>query len=455
MNKITIFFSLLIFLPNASFGVEGMDVDITYPLTPPEELFKGMEEWRYARTPPPSFSPIFDLTGETCRKLDYNIELTTGFAYLNTGQTIEAGRKELSIYDSTKTDYIKSSFHYKKDSLSIGYRNSSWYDLRKELLSFDSYITKEGKNYIGEIEINSNRFENRNDYCLSSSIHRFYDYGNMLSIGFTYSYSPFLIDREKVFQIKGKNRFAYEDYLFIIPGVKAEFISQTLFTPFLKTIYLVNKNVSLSVEVEGKSSETNLKSLYNFTYIVFPESLKTPLNLIKTSFEMNTVVDTSLVMKLNICARKTRESIFTTEKGSHLLSFENMDTTITFTTFLFYFKISRWIFSVNSNLTLGCTPFYKEKVPYFPRYQLSTDITLHPLKPLSFINNIKYVEGVYDGEGEEFAPYFILSSSFSFSIIKNVSLNTGVINVTDNRERFIGNVHFPGRIIKSGINVFF
>ncbi|TES91325.1 MAG: hypothetical protein E3J87_07995 [Candidatus Cloacimonadota bacterium] len=455
MNKITIFFFLLIFLPNAGFGVEGMDVDITYPLTPPEKLFKGMEEWRYARTPFPSFFPIFDLNGETNRKLDYNTEITAGFVYLNTRQTIKAGRKGLSIYDSTKTDYIKSSIYYKKDSLSIGYRNSSWFDLRKELLSFDSYLITEGKDYIGEIEINSNHFEKRNDYSLSSSVHRFYDYANMLSIGFMYSYSAFLIDREKVFQIKGGNRFAYEDYLFIIPGAKAEFISQTLFTPFLQTIYLVNKNVSLSVEVEGKSSETNLKSLYNFPYIVFPESLKTPLNLIKASFEMKTVVDTSLVMKLNICARKTRKSIFATEKGSHLLSFENMDTTITFTTLLFYFKISRWIFSVNSNLSLGYTPFYKEKIPYFPRYQLSTNITLHPLKPLSFINNIEYVGGVYDSNGREIDAYYIYSPTLELRIMKNASLNVGVLNVADCKERFIADVYFPGRIIKSGINVFF
>lgn len=455
MNKITIFFSLLIFLPNASYSVEGMDVDITYPLTPPEELFKGMEEWRYARTSSHPFSPIFDLNGETSWKLDYNTELIAGFVYLNTRQTIEAGRKGLSIYDSTKTDYIKSSFYYKKNSLSIGYRNSSWFDLRKELLSFDSYLTIEGKDYIGEIEINSNHFEKRNDYSLSSSVHKSYGYTNMLSVELTYSHFPFFVDREKRFQLKIKDRLAYEDYFFIIPGVKAEFISQTLFTPFLKTIYLVNKNVSLSVEVEGKSSETNLKSLYNFPYSVFPDSLKTPLNLIKASFEMNTVVDTSLVMKLNICARKARESIFATEKGSHLLSFENMDTTITFTTFLFYFKISRWIFSVNSNLSLGYTPFYKEKTPYFPRYQLSTDITLHPLKPLSFINNIKYVGGIYDRNGREIDAYYIYSPTLELRIMKNASLNVGILNVTDCKERFIADVYFPGRIIKSGINVFF
>lgn len=451
-----ILFPLIVsFLPIESFAVEGVDVNITYPLTSPIELFSEIEDWKYVKSSPHIFSPIFEFTGEINRELNTNSELITGFSYHNIRQTIEAGRRQLSIYDSTKTDYLKSSFHYKDDSLSLRYKNSSWFDIRKEIFSFDSYLTTEEKGYIGEISTSFKRFDKRNDYSISSRFHRLYGYENMLSIGLTYSYSSYLIDREKILQISIKDRFAYEDYLFIIPGVKAEFISQILYTPFIQTIYLINKNISLEGNLNGKSYETNVRSLYNLPYIFFPESLETPLNIIKGSIKMDVMVNNSFLMKVNICARKTKYPIVAIEKGNHILSYENMDTSITFTSFLADIKVSKGIITLNSNLSLGYTPFYKERVPYFPRYKLSMNIILHPFKPISFANNIQYIGRIYDSEGTEIKPYYIISSSFALRIMKNAFVNVGALNINDNRERFIADVHFPGRILKAGINIFF
>lgn len=446
---------ILIFLPIEIFAVEGVDVNITYPLTSPRELFSEIEDWKYVRSGPHIFSPTFEFTGETNRELNTNLELNSGFSYHNIRQTIEAGRRQLSIYDSIKTDYLKSSFHYKDDSLFLRYKNSSWFDVRKEIFSFASYLTTEGKDYIGEISTSFNHFDKRNDYTISSRFHRLYGYENMLSIGLTYSHSSYLVDREKILQVNIKDRFAYEDYLFIIPGIKAEFISQILFTPVIQTIYLINKNISLEANIDGKSYETNVKSPYNLPYISFPESLETPLNIIKGSIKVDVMVNNSFLMKINMCARKTKYPIVAIEKENHTLSYVNMDTSITFTSLLADIKVSKGIITINSNFSFGYTPFYKERVPYFPRYKLSMDIVLHPFKPISFVNNIQYIGRIYDSEGKEIEPYYIVSSSFALRIMKNASLNVGALNINDNRERFIADVHFPGRILKTGIKIFF
>ncbi|GAJ22890.1 unnamed protein product, partial [marine sediment metagenome] len=124
---------ILIFLPIEIFAVEGVDVNITYPLTSPRELFSEIENWKYVRSGPHIFSPTFEFTGETNRELNTNLELNSGFSYHNIRQTIEAGRRQLSIYDSIKIDYLKSSFHYKDDSLFLRYKKSSWFDVRKEI----------------------------------------------------------------------------------------------------------------------------------------------------------------------------------------------------------------------------------------------------------------------------------------------------------------------------------
>lgn len=456
MKRVAIYLILVfILIAQEIFAIEGMEVNITYPLTPPSEVFSEIEEWKYVRTPSHIFSPIFRFSGEANREFIYNVGLNTGFSYLNTSYTLHAERKALSIYDSTKTDCIKTSLHYKNDSLSLGYRNSSWFDLRKEVFSFTSYFTTESKNYIGEISTNLSQFEKINNYSLSSSIHKLYGYENMFTLGLAYFRSRYLMDREKMLQVEISNRFAYEDYLFAIPGMKAEFLSQTLFTPFIHTIYLINKNISFKAEVYGNLFETNLKNPYNLQYTTFPESLKAPVNLVKGVLEIDVVADTSFQIKTNICARKTKYPIVAVEKGTRFLSYENMDTTITFASLLFALKIAKEILTLNSSLSLGYAPFYEDNIPYFPGYQLTMDIGLHPLKGISLVNRVQYVGQVYDSNGREIEPYYIFSPSFGLRIMKNAFLDVGALNVTDYKERFIGDIYFPGRVIKSGIKIFF
>ena len=192
--------SLIILLPNTSYSIEGMDVNITYPFTPPTELFKDIEEWEYIKSTPP-LSPMFELTGEINRELDYNTELNIGFTHPNTNYAIYVGRKEFSIYDSTKTDFIGTSFQYNEDSISLRYRNTTWFDLRKEIFSFTSYLITEKDGYLWELFANTDRFDKNHDYTISSNLHRLYGYANMLSIRLGYSHSPYFVYRKRGGQI--------------------------------------------------------------------------------------------------------------------------------------------------------------------------------------------------------------------------------------------------------------
>jgi len=446
--------SLIILLPDTSYSIEGMDVNITYPFTPPTELFKDIEEWEYVKSTPP-LSPMFKLTSEINRELNYNTELNIGFTHPNTNYAIDVGRKEFSIYDSTKTDFIGTSFQYNEDSISLRYRNTTWFDLKKETFSFTSYLITEKDGYLWELFANTDRFDRNYDYTISSNLHRLYGYANMLSIGLGYSHSPCFVHRKRIFHIRISDRFAYEDFLFIIPGIKAEVISQTSFTPSLHAIYLINKYFSCEVKLDGKSYETDLNSNYSLPYITFPESLEAPLNLTNGTLQMNAVIDTSFLVKISICSRKTKQPIFGIEKGNHFLSYKNMDTTITFTSFLLNFKVLKNLFALNSDFYINYTPFYKQKLPYFPFYRLSMDIDLYLSKPISFLNNIQYVSQTYDGNGEEIESYYILCSTLELKILKNASMDVGVLNISNNMGRFIGDVYFPGRTIRSGVKILF
>lgn len=450
-----LFLSLIIFLPKASYSVEGMDVNITYPLTPPRELFGDIKSLQYVRSHTHTISPIFRYSGEINKDFNYNTGITTGFSYLKTQFIIEAEKRELSIFDCTKTDNIKSLFNNNEDSLSLQYKNTTWYGFGKEISSFVSYFVVEKDGNIGEFYSNLHHINKKNEYDISFNFHRLYGYANMLSVGFLYSRSTCLLDREKMLQVEIKDRFAYRDYLFVIPGIKAEFISLTLFTPFFHTVYLINKNISLKAKFDSKSYGSNIENTYHLPYITFPESLNTPVNIIKTSLEMETFVDTSFLTKICVSARKTQYPIIAVQEGRYLLSYENIDTTITFVNILFDIGISRWIVNLKSNLLLGYTPFYKETVPYFPRYRLLMDVTLYLTRNVSLENNIHYTGFVYDSKGNKIEPYYIISSSLALKIMENATLDVGAFNITDSRKIFIGSVHFSGRIIKTGINIYF
>jgi hypothetical protein len=455
MKKITISISFIIILVSkVILAVEGMDVNITYPFTPPTELFEGIEEWEYVKSTPP-LSSMFKLTGEINRQLNYNTELNIGFTHPNANYAIDVGRNDLSIYDSTKTDFIGTSFQYHEDSISLKYRNSTWFDLKKEILSLTSYLITEKDGYLWELFANIDRFDRNYDYTISSNFHRLYGYANMLSMELGYSHSPYFICRKRIFHIRIADRFAYKDFLFIIPGIKAEAISLTSFTPSVHAIYLISKYFSCEVKLDGKSYETDLRSTYSLPYIAFPESLKVPLNLIDGTFQMNAVIDTSFLVKIGIGSRKTKQPIFAIERESHFLSYKNMDTTITFTSFLLNFKVLKNLFALNSDFYINYTPFYKQKLPYFPFYRLSMDIDLCPSKPISLLNNIQYVSQTYDGNGEEIESYYILCSTLELKILKNASMYVGVLNISNNMGRFIGDVFFPGRTIKSGVEILF
>ena len=443
------------FLLDKVYGVEDIDIDVTYPLTPPSELFGETEDWEYIRDQGSTLLPLFHFKAETNPDFDYNTGLTAGFSNSYMCQKLELGRRKLSIYDSTTTDYIKTAFHHKNDSLILQYRNSSWFDLRKEMFSFTSYLVTEGKDYTAEVSTNINHYDNNNEYGFSSNLHRLYNYENMLSFRFSYHHLPYLLDRKKILMINIADRFAYNDYLFIIPGTKGEFISQTLFTPYLHIIYLINKNISLATKLEGNSYETEMQHLFSLPYTLFPNSLNTPINILRGVLQFDVMKDSSFLMKLNLSARKTETSIIAIEKDNYSLYYENLDTTITFTTLLFTLNFSKYILTLHSDFSSVYTPFYETDIPYLPRYRILMDISLHPIKQIFLVNNIKYIKGITDGNGREIEPYYIVSSSCILKMTKNLSLALGILNINNTEERFMSNVHFPGRIIKSGVDISF
>jgi hypothetical protein len=446
---------LLIIPPTICSGVEGFDFDFPYPITPPKELFGEIKGFHYIPSDTRVTTPLFHLLSEANEHFFYNFDLTCGFHHLHSQYKIKAKRKELLLIENSEVGTLGASFNREDDSLSLHYKNTSWYDLSKEITSFATHFTAEMVGYCGEVSSQYTYFESKTDYHLSISYHKNYGYSNMLSTEFRYIHSPFLQERDKILQISIKDRFSFKDYLFLIPGIKAEFISQTLFTPFLESIYLLNKYVSIHTSVHAKSYESTVNGPFSLPHITFPESLTTPTNVFRTSFILNTFLDSTFSMTFGTHIQKVDNPIISKQNQRYALSLENSDTTIIFSDTHLSLEISKRLFSVHPQLTIHTTPFYDQKLPYSPRYCFHSTITLRPITHISFTGNLQYTGTMYDSEGNEIKQWVSISPFLYFNVSKNVSFHIGALNILDQREKFIHNVFFPGRIYKSGVNIIF
>lgn len=455
--KKTILFLLVIvpILPLKTFAVEGMKPNISYPLSAPDVLFKELREWKYIRKQPQHiFSPIFNLAGAIGDNARYNMEMNTGVSRSNEKWNVTIGKKTLTLFDSTQIDYAESSLHLKENSIILGYEKSSWFGQTKKVFSLSSYLLGISQDYSSELLTNFYHFQNSSNYLLTYNIHKLYGYDNMFTVGITCFRSHFLLDRKRSIQIEVSNRFAYSDYLFAIPGLKTYLLSKKMLTPYFQVIYLVGKHISLKINLDENSYQSDIKSSYDSPYISLPESLKTPINSMRGSFEIKTIIDTSIFIKTYLNARKTTHPLYPEEKGN-FLCYKNMRSQILFLSMLFNFNVSKRAFTIDSKLSVEYTPYYEKKLPYFPNYQFFMDFSLHPVKGIAFKNNIQYIGATYDGKGKVIEPYYVVSSFLELKIIKKTTLNVGIFNLNNNKNRFIGNVRFSGRIITSGIKITF
>jgi hypothetical protein len=455
MRSLCFLLSLIsIISPAAIHCVESIDVDIPYPITPPSEFTGFMENWQYVRKTDCIFLPFLGLNTAFDKDFNYTTRIFSRLVGENIGYRLNGVRNQLSIYDSTKTDNIHLNLYRNIDSLSLGYRNSSWFNLRKESFYVSSFIAKERYEYRRELFLNFSCFNGKYYNHIHASFSKFYRYSNAFTIMLQYSYSPFFT-QSKSLQTTLKNRFGYEDYLFLTPGISGTFFSKTFFTPFLNGKYLINKYLSMGLNIRGTSLHTNLTTYSHPQYTELPSSLERPIDIATGLIDMSIMLDRNIKFKLEGCVRKTKHPIIKKEKNSQILEYTNVDTTITFTYLSANFIFSKKIFKFDSQLSVLKTPYYKKKLPYSPSYKLFMELTINPIRKLALSNNIDYFSHTYDGDGRKIASHYILCSSLEFSLTKFVFLKASVLNILDNKSRFLGDIHYPGRALTTGIKLIF
>jgi hypothetical protein len=167
------------------------------------------------------------------------------------------------------------------------------------------------------------------------------------------------------------------------------------------------------------------------------------------------MADTSMSLYLQASAKKVKHPIFAFDHNEYFLIYENLDTIVIITQLQIDAAISSSLFSFQPSLIFTNTPFFNDRLPYFPLLQLSLDFELSPTTPLSLINNVSFNGISYDGSGRKIEPYYILSSSLELHAMKHVSLHIGAHNINNNQNRFIGNVYFSGRIVNTGLEITF
>ncbi|TET22550.1 MAG: hypothetical protein E3J78_02955, partial [Candidatus Cloacimonadota bacterium] len=169
-HSIVIFLLLFLFsIPALTRAVEGLDIDIKYPITSPLELFDDIKQWQYEKSSPQIFTPCFSISGKTDVHMRYNTTLLAGFSYRNTKYLVSATDEQLMLFDRTRTSFFQTSFGYNEDSVFVTYRKSSWYGFEKDILSTGAHLITEGRGYLGEISVRTNRFNTMSDYTISST----------------------------------------------------------------------------------------------------------------------------------------------------------------------------------------------------------------------------------------------------------------------------------------------
>ncbi len=447
--------SLLLILCFPCLAVEDLTVDSPYPLTSPSELFPNIDRFKYIRSSSPLYILSAILMGELNIEREYNLHFDAAYSYGSFKHRFGVGRNTVSEILHTNQYYLYSNFLLSADSLSLQYHESDWHSLEKSLYGINACFAKKGRGYTTEFSTRFNRSDSLNDYCITSKYHRFYGYANMLSLESTFMQTPYLLDRKRSILVTLLDRFVYKDFFFVSPGIKAEFLSQTYFTPLLNIVYLATKHLSLSLSAEGQALRNDVRKPYQLPFLVRNDSLEAPINIFSASFESDVMIDTSFTTGVNVRMKKVKNPVLSFDHERYFLRRENLDTTIIFYDAAFHLLLSKTYFDITATFTAAYTPFYEDTIPYYPKYTYSICLCLKPLKQLTIGSELKGIGKMYSDQEGEIERHHIVSTSLEFSPSPYFSININSINTANWRGRFLNDIHYPGRIITSGVTIQF
>ena len=444
---------LLLLLTTPCAAVEGLRVDIPYPLTPPTELFPSIDHWKYIPISPRLRLPRAAIMTELDINREYNACFDAAHRIGDFKHCLAAQRSHILIIDDAHQFRAHSSLHLRGDSLSLQYLASQWHGLEKSVYGFASHLSKSGGGYRTQISASFHRADSLNDYTITSNYHRSYGYANMLSLEMAYHHSPYVIDRKRTFLLILRDRFAHKDFLFFTPGIKAELLSQTYLTPFVDICALLTKNLSMSLLAESPALNNCVAKPYAQTFLVAHDSLVSPLNTYFASLEAEALFDTSCIISARVEVRKTRDPVVLVNHERHFLRQTNLDTTIVFYQTHFDIRITRHYFDIESCLKTSHTPFHEGTLPYSPDFEYKFFLCLKPLRNITLSNELKGLASMNSDQQEVLHAHHLLSSSLKLSPTRHISIHVSGINIADYRGKVLNRVHLPGRIITSGITI--
>jgi hypothetical protein len=436
-------------------AIEGLKVDPPYPLTPPTELFPSIDHWEYVRISPSTHFPRATIAGEFDIDREYNAFFDAAYHYRDFKHHIGVRKTNILCVDNVHQYHMYSSFHLMQDSLSLQYRESQWYGLEKSAYGFNSRLSKKGRGYRAEISSLFHHCDSLNDYTITSNYDRFYGYANMLSLEMTYHYSPYILDRKKAFLLIFRDRFAHKDFLFLTPGIKAEFLSQTYFTPFVDICFLVTRNLSLSLFAESPALNNRVVKPYERAFLVRNDSLISPSNTYFASLEAEATIDTAFIISAKADVRKTKDPVVLLNHERNFLRQDNLDTTIVFYETQLNVRITKNFFDIVSSLKTSHTPFYEGTLPYSPDFEYKFCLRIKPLSRIAISGELRGIASIISDQQEAFHAQHLFSMSLALSPSRHLSINISGINIADSRGRILNTVHLPGRIITSGITIIF
>lgn len=437
------------------FAVEDLTVDIPYPLTSPSALFPNIDRLKYIRSTTPVYVPSAVLGGEVDIDRAYNFELDGAYSFRSFKHHFGVHRNTLLEISNTKRYGMHSTFHLLADSLSLQYQESDWYSFVRSVYGISGALTRRGEGYTAALTSTFHRSDSLNDYAIEGRYHRFYGYANMLSFETVYRQSPYLLDRERSLLLTLRDRFAYSDFFFIIPGIRAEFLSQTYFTPLLNIVYLTSKHLSFALSAEGKALNNDVKEPYRLPFLFRSDSLEVPLNIFSAALETNVIIDTLSVATARFGVRKTEHPIIAFDHQRYFLRQGNLDTTVIYYDATLHLLLSRSLFNLDASLTTSSTPFHEETLPYTPDYTYCLQVFLKPLRQITIGGALKGTGIMFSSEGVAIDKHHLLSASLKLHPLRYCSISINSINTTNWRGCFMNNVFYPGRIITSGVTIQF
>ncbi len=450
---VSIFLLLLSLLP--CLAVEDLTVNVPYPLASPSDLFPHIGHLKYIPTSTIPYQPIALLSGELDVNRQYNIQLNALYRFKGLKHRIGALKSTLSALPDLSKEHIHSNFLFGDDSVSLHYDRSNWFNLARTLYGATSRFDKTTALYQASLSTCFRRSDDMNDYRIEARYHRSYGYANMLSFETMYERSPYFYDRECRIIAIVRDRFVFSDFFFFTPGIKAEFLSQTYFTPILSVTFLATKHLSLSCFAEGKALHNGVEKPYQSPFFVNNDSLKNPLNTFSVTLENAIMVDTSISTKVSTCIRKTENSVAHSDYKLYYLQQLNLDTTIIFSDTEFHLLFSKALFDFSASFSASITPFYDETIAYHPRYTYSFSFRLKPSQHIRIGTDLNGSSKMYSNVHGEIGAHALVASSIHLIPSRHFSIALKGINVMDHRERFMNGVSYPGRIITSEVTLQF